>query len=602
MPTLSGLRATFVHGGNKPYEEHPVPSASIGAINSSTSRAILLRRLPAASTETAYLYIHTTKNFRWHRATALHIQVLLGKPSGFIVYDEILLKGELDEKVGVKLGCVKALPDAVGDGMELVDGDGEWTPGWDTEAGTLDVVVRRGMAAGKFKQSHRYKRGGLPMGAKKGLEGKVEWKVLGGEQGKEIAVGFVIRGRDYDLDAAAARFEAKAAAKAAERLKQSAAPPGPAGEAARSASGDVATGAQDGREVEGQTQNAVALQPSGNVIARAQSTTGAVPIEKLEPERARQSASTPAAHGTRNWKYWKKHNASAAQSVVSMPTRRASHDGANTIHSVTIKHEPRTDGMDLDTAENLDRDSAPSEAAEELKPRTQLVRSTAHDALALALSASPADDEAEWETASSSEEDNIIVKPTALTLFGSGLLATRRETSVLPEQVSEMSFPKLSPGFVGDYDGEAAFARPPAGLTGDNLAGVGNLATEVPAPTIFAEYAETPQVQQHVVDGVRPTPTMPADLPELAVQIHAAATTLSENPVKAADLKSEVEDFTFTDDSNKLKRKVTNMDQDDEEEEALKYEMAEIALKKREMEVEKRLRELAKRRRMAGGK
>ncbi|KAK3638547.1 hypothetical protein LTR56_013019 [Elasticomyces elasticus] len=143
MPTLSGLRATFVHSGNKPYEEHARPTANTIADN----RVILRRRLPAASTEIAYLNIHTTKNFRWHCATALHVQVLLGKLSGFIVYDEILLKGELDEKV---------LPDALGDGVELVDGDSGWTPGWDTEAGTLDVVVRRGMATGKFKQSHRY--------------------------------------------------------------------------------------------------------------------------------------------------------------------------------------------------------------------------------------------------------------------------------------------------------------------------------------------------------------------------------------------------------------------------------------------------------------
>ncbi|KAK3638548.1 hypothetical protein LTR56_013020 [Elasticomyces elasticus] len=397
------------------------------------------------------------------------------------------------------------------------------------------------------------------MGAKKGLEGKVEWKVLGGEQGKEIAVGFVIRGRDYDLDAAAASFGAKAAAEVAERLKQSTAPLGP-----------------DDREVEGQTQNAVALQPSGSVIARAQSAAGTMPIEKSEQERARQSASTPTAYGTRNWKYWKKHNASAAaQSVVSMPTPRASDDGANTIHSVTIKHEPGTGGMDLDTAEAPECGSTPPLVLGELKPRTQLVRSTVH-----------------WETASSSEEEGTAVKSRALVPFGSGLFAKNQETSVPLEAGSELLFPKLSPGFAGIYDSDSDFSRPSAGFTGDNLASVGDYATEVPEPTVLTEYAGTPQLEQHLMGSVGPEPTPLAYLPEPAVQISTPTTLPSKKPVEAAESKSKAEDPTLAGDTNKLKRKGACIAELEAEEEELEDQMLAIRLREKKRALAKRRREL----------
>ncbi|KAK4893207.1 hypothetical protein LTR27_008328 [Elasticomyces elasticus] len=572
MPTINGITVSLVHGIKMtPYEEHLLPTSTTPN-NPKTTRAIVNRRLPATRDETAHFHLKIVKSRPKHRATAVHIETVVGHERHIVCFDEVLLMSDIadaNEKAGLKFEekrHFKVLPHAAPNGFTLGGWEGEeWfdESHWDPLPGVVVMSLRFGKV-GKVGRKSFERRGPMVRGSKPRVPlDKERWGgYLQGEHGEKIVFAFLVREMDYDIPAA---ITAAAARQLARLPIPSVDATGAVGVATKSRSGSVAGRNQDQDDEERAKQSLATRQPRGLDTGCAQQDSAGSTIEQTMHRLT--AAAVSGGHGPHT----------ADQNSMSPKSQTP-------------------------TLQIIEREVAPSLASEESKPRTQLVRSTISGAPPSTQSVNAADEDAEWETASSSEEDSIAVKPTALALFGSGLLAKKRKTSVLPKQISELSFPKLSPDFAGKYDGGAAFLRPSPGLAGDNPASVAGLATEVPAPTVFAEYAETPQVQQHVMDGVRPTPTLPAHLPELAVQNYAAATTLSEDPVKAADLKSEVEDFTFTDDSNKLKRKATNMDQDDEEEEALKYEMAEIALKKREMEVEKRLRELAKRRRMVGGK
>ncbi|KAK5737939.1 hypothetical protein LTR17_006379 [Elasticomyces elasticus] len=559
MVRTQGVSLTLM-SNNTAYPEQDLPSAH------NTARAAVTRRLRDNQLESAHLRLKLLPSFVRHRCTALWIRLVVGCKKDFIVHDEILLRAEFNDRspaaiIGIKLPYLRLLSDAAKEGTRIDGG-------------------QRGYATEKWQRTERVKRGsrpkgGLPQGVLREMEG---------EGGKEVRLGFLIRGKGYDPMAAAARL----AVKPIVEVEKSGVDAGPICGAMKPALGKGAAAVQDGDKHQRLIPKAATAPPSDGPAEVAQQVMRATTIDAVRHCQPSLKQTNTADGAGQDMK-----------SVITLDGN--TQDGLlsrQTTHSVTIKHEPGTNYPD--ETDDLQHETASSAAPEGGKPRWQLGRSRSPDTTVFTWSIKPADDDANWETASSSEEDNIAIKPKALVPFNNTLAVAKHETSVVPKQVNERAFPKLSPCFAGSYDGRVALSRLSPGLAGYSPANVREIATEIPESAFPTTDANTPQFPQHLRQHLKPSTTSLAHLPESAVQISTPTTLLSKKPVEAAESKAATKELISTADTNKLKRKAAVVDEDDEEEEDLKYEMAEIALKKREMEVGKRLRELAKRKRMVG--